>query len=129
VKVHLVHGTYELFRCFYGAPQAKAPTAERAAGALGRFEAHDAMATAAARFANDPQVQQVVLASPDKDLLQVRSRGPCGTCPTTPSGSVRLNGMPQIDTDGARKACGRVMESKYEIFSRERERERERGHT
>jgi 5'-3' exonuclease len=51
--------------------------AERAARALGfavwpmvEFEADDALATAAARFAAEPAVQQVVIASPDKDLAQ-----------------------------------------------------------
>lgn len=138
MRVHLVDGTYELFRCFYGAPRARAPDgrevgatrgvlstllrllndsgvthvgvafdtviesfrndlfagyktgegidpdlwdqaplAERAARALGltvwsmvEFEADDAMATAAARFAAMPGVEQVVLATPDKDLAQ-----------------------------------------------------------
>jgi 5'-3' exonuclease len=135
-RVHLVDGTYELFRSFYGAPSAKAPDgrevgatrgllrslaalvtkegathvgiafdhviesfrndlyagyktgdgidpdlwaqfplAERAAAALGlvvwpmvNFEADDALATAAHKFAD--QVEQVVIASPDKDLTQ-----------------------------------------------------------
>lgn len=35
------------------------------------FEADDALATAAVRFADDPRVDQVVICSPDKDLLQV----------------------------------------------------------
>jgi 5'-3' exonuclease len=34
------------------------------------FEADDAIATAAFRFASDPRVEQVVIASPDKDLTQ-----------------------------------------------------------
>ncbi|MGH9333737.1 MAG: 5'-3' exonuclease, partial [Vicinamibacteria bacterium] len=34
------------------------------------FEADDAIATAAARFADDARVEQVVIASPDKDLTQ-----------------------------------------------------------
>jgi len=34
------------------------------------FEADDALATAASRFAADPRVEQVVIASPDKDLAQ-----------------------------------------------------------
>lgn len=138
MKVHLVDGTYELFRSFYGAPRAKspagvevgatrgilatllrllredgvthvavafdttiesfrndlfagyktgdgvdpdlwsqAPLAERAARALGlvvwpmvEFEADDAMASAAARFAALEAVETVVLATPDKDLAQ-----------------------------------------------------------
>jgi len=34
------------------------------------FEADDALATAAARFAQAPEVEQVLIASPDKDLAQ-----------------------------------------------------------
>ncbi len=135
--VHLVDGTYELFRAFYGAPSAtkdgrevgatrgliasltallrdpavthigcafdhviesfrnelfdgyktgegidpelfaQFPLAERACEALGivcfamiEFEADDALATAAARFADAPGVEQVVICSPDKDLTQ-----------------------------------------------------------
>jgi 5'-3' exonuclease len=138
MRVHLVDGTYELFRSFFGAPSAHAPDgkevgatrgllrsltalvrepdvthvavafdhviesfrndlyagyktgegmdpdlygqfelAERACRALGltvwpmiEFEADDALATAAARFAADPAVAQVIIASPDKDLMQ-----------------------------------------------------------
>ena len=138
MKVHLVDGTYELFRMFFGAPPATSPDgvevgatlglirsfaalladdavthvavafdhviesfrnelfdgyktgagidpallgqfplAERAAAALGlvvwpmvEFEADDAIATGAARYAEDPRVEQVVIASPDKDLCQ-----------------------------------------------------------
>jgi 5'-3' exonuclease len=51
--------------------------AERVTRALGmvtwpmiEFEADDAIATAALRFAQDPQVTRVVIASPDKDLTQ-----------------------------------------------------------
>lgn len=51
--------------------------AERAAAALGlvvwpmiEFEADDALATAAARFADQPEVEQVLICSPDKDLGQ-----------------------------------------------------------
>lgn len=51
--------------------------AERALAALGivvwpmiEFEADDALATAAQRFARDPNVERVVICSPDKDLLQ-----------------------------------------------------------
>ena len=140
MKVHLVDGTYELFRQYYGAPEAKTqdgqdvgatrallrtllglidmegathlacafdhviesfrndlfdgyktgegiepelksqfPLAEKAAAALGvvvwpmvEFEADDAIATAAARFADE--VDQVLICSPDKDFAQcVRS--------------------------------------------------------
>jgi 5'-3' exonuclease len=138
MNVHLIDGTYELFRAFYGAPSMKSPSgqevgatrvllrsflnlmqepavthaacafdhviesfrnelfdgyktgagidpdlyaqfplAERATHALGivtwpmiEFEADDAMASAAARFATDARVSQVVLCSPDKDLAQ-----------------------------------------------------------
>lgn len=138
MKVHLVDGTYELFRHYYGARPARAPDGrdvggtlgvmrslaamlrepdvthvavafdhviesfrnelfagyktgagieealraqfplvERATAALGcvvwpmvEFEADDAIAAGAARFAEDPRVDQVVLASPDKDLTQ-----------------------------------------------------------
>ena len=35
------------------------------------YEADDAIATAAVRFADDPRVEQVVICSPDKDLMQV----------------------------------------------------------
>jgi 5'-3' exonuclease len=138
VKVHLVDGTYELFRMFFGAPSARtsdgrevgatraflrtllqlldtpgvthvavafdtviesfrnelfagyktgegidpllwsqAPLVERAARAMGvvawsmiEFEADDAIAAAAARFAGDPRVDEVVVCSPDKDLAQ-----------------------------------------------------------
>lgn len=138
MKVHLIDGTYELFRAHFGAPPATAPDgsevgavrgllrtlllllrqedvshvavafdhviesfrnelfdgyktsagvpdellaqfglAEEASRALGivtwpmvDFEADDAIATAASRFAADPRVEQVVLGSPDKDLGQ-----------------------------------------------------------
>jgi 5'-3' exonuclease len=138
VRVHLVDGTYELFRAFFGAPRARAPDgrevgatrgllrslsalarnesathigvafdhviesfrndlwpgyktsagvdrdllaqfalAERAAAALGfvvwpmvELEADDALAAMAARCAADTAVEQVVIASPDKDLAQ-----------------------------------------------------------
>jgi 5'-3' exonuclease len=138
VNVHLIDGTYELFRAFFGAPSAQSPAgvevgatrgllsslwsllrepgvshaacafdhviesfrnelfdgyktsagipeellaqfplAERATFALGivtwpmiEFEADDAIATAAARFAKDPSVERVFLCSPDKDFAQ-----------------------------------------------------------
>ena len=138
MNVHLVDGTYELFRAFYAVPSAKNAAglevgavrglarsllalsrepgtshlavafdhviesfrnelfggyktgagidpdlwgqfelAERACEALGivvwsmvEFEADDALATAAARFAMRPEVDQVFIASPDKDLAQ-----------------------------------------------------------
>lgn len=53
------------------------PLAERATHALGivtwsmiEFEADDALATGARRYAEDPRVRQVRIASPDKDLCQ-----------------------------------------------------------
>ena len=138
MNIHLVDGTYELFRNFYGAPSATAPDgrevgatrgllrslwsllqqpgvthvaiafdtviesfrnelfagyktgdgidpllwaqfplAERAAAALGitvwsmiEFEADDALATGAWRWAEHPEVERVVICSPDKDLAQ-----------------------------------------------------------
>jgi 5'-3' exonuclease len=137
MRVHLVDGTYELFRAYFGSPSAKGPSgevgatrsfcrtllrlltepgvshaaaafdtviesfrnalfagyktsegvpadllaqfplAERAAAALGvvvwpmvEFETDDALATAAARFAADPRVEQVLICSPDKDFAQ-----------------------------------------------------------
>jgi len=141
MKIHLVDGTYELFRGFYGPPPRKAPDgrevgatiglvrsllsllkesdvthigcafdhvvesfrndlfdgyktgegidpdlraqfelAEQAVAALGivvwpmvEFEADDAIATAAARFKDDADVDQVVICSPDKDLAQLVS--------------------------------------------------------
>ena len=138
MKVHLVDGTYELFRAHFGAPPATAadgsavgaargllrtllallaspgvthvacafdhviesfrndlypgyktsagvppellaqfPLAETLTRALGvvvwpmvEMEADDALATAAARWAEAPGVEQVVICSPDKDLAQ-----------------------------------------------------------
>jgi 5'-3' exonuclease len=53
------------------------PLAERATRALGLvtwsmidFETDDALATAAARFADDPSVEQIRITSPDKDFCQ-----------------------------------------------------------
>jgi 5'-3' exonuclease len=136
--VHLVDGTYELFRSFYGSPQtqtpdgrevgatrtllrsfagllrepdvthvavafdtviesfrnrlfpgyktgdgidpalwAQFPLAERATRSLGivtwsmiEYEADDALASFAARAAEDPRVEQIRICSPDKDLCQ-----------------------------------------------------------
>ena len=138
MKVHLVDGTYELFRAWFGVPPstspggqevgatrgflrsmaamlrdpevthvgcafdhtvesfrnelfdgyktgeglepdlfAQFPLAERASDALGlatwpmiEFEADDALAAAAAKFHAHPNVDQVVICSPDKDLCQ-----------------------------------------------------------
>jgi 5'-3' exonuclease len=138
MKVHLIDGTYELFRAYFGSPEAQMPgggeigavrglmrsllallaepdvthaavafdhtvesfrndlyagyktgqgldpallaqfgPAEEATLALGvvtwpmvEFEADDAIATAAARFAREPAVSEIVICSPDKDLAQ-----------------------------------------------------------
>ena len=62
-----------------------------------RYEADDALASAAAKAALDERVNQVILCSPDKDLAQCvvgsrvvqldRRRGICGTSPAScPSG-------------------------------------------
>ena len=139
MKIHLVDGTYELFRSFYGPPPKSAPDgrevgatiglmrsmllmindpgithiacafdhvvesfrndlypgyktgegidpkllsqfflAEQAVTAMGivawpmvEFEADDAIATAAERYKQDPEVEQVIICSPDKDLAQL----------------------------------------------------------
>ena len=132
VDVHLVDGTFELFRCFHGAPRAtagdrevgaargflatmvallsdathlavafdsvvspagrpgsdsesliahQAPLAAEAVRALGltvwptgRYQADEMLATAAARYADDPSVDRVIICSNDKDFHQcVRS--------------------------------------------------------
>jgi 5'-3' exonuclease len=141
MKIHLVDGTYELFRSFFGAPPKKAPDgrevgatlgllnsllslvsksgathvacafdhviasfrneifpgyktgegvdplllaqfplAETATAALGfvvwpmvEFEADDAIASAVARFRGEPEVEQIIICSPDKDLAQLVS--------------------------------------------------------
>jgi 5'-3' exonuclease len=135
MRIHLVDGTYELFRAHYGAPGSEAPEvgatrgilrsllallrepdvthvacafdhviesfrnelftgyktsegvpaellaqfplAERAAAALGlvvwpmvELEADDALATAAARWAVAPGVEQILICTPDKDMAQ-----------------------------------------------------------
>jgi 5'-3' exonuclease len=135
MRIHLVDGTYELFRAYYGAPGTEAPhvgatrgilrsllallrepdvthvacafdhviesfrndlfpgyktsegvpadllaqfpLAERAVAALGlvvwpmvELEADDALATAAARWAGAPGVEQILICTPDKDMAQ-----------------------------------------------------------
>jgi 5'-3' exonuclease len=137
MQVHLIDGTYELYRSYFGAPKAQRggreigavrgllrsllgllrnpecthvaiafdhviesfrndlfdgyktgdgidpelwsqfPLAEEIAHALGivvwpmvEFEADDALASAATRFAKDTRVERVVLCTPDKDLAQ-----------------------------------------------------------
>ena len=139
MKVHLVDGTYELFRAYFAMPKTHGPSgqptgavrglvqtliallrqddvthvacafdseitsfrnelfegyktgedtpedlknqfelAERAVSALGivvwpmeEFEADDAIATAARRWMDVPEVEQIVICSPDKDLAQI----------------------------------------------------------
>jgi 5'-3' exonuclease len=143
MKIHLVDGTYELFRHHFGAPPKKTsdgrevgatlgllrtlllllsnsevtqlactfdhviesfrnelfpgyktgegvvaellaqfPLAEEAVSALGiviwpmeEFEADDAIATAVSRFKDEKSVDQIVICSPDKDLMQLVSGG------------------------------------------------------
>ena len=138
MRIHLVDGTYELFRAYFGAPKATGangsevgatrgilwslvsllrddrvthvacafdhviesfrndlfpgyktsegvpddllaqfPLAERATHALGlvtwpmvELEADDALATAAARWGDGPDVEQVLICTPDKDMTQ-----------------------------------------------------------
>ncbi len=138
MDLHLIDGTYELFRAWFGAPEAQSPAgqevgatrgflrsmaamlrddavthvacafdhtvesfrnelfdgyktgeglepelfaqfplAERASRALGmvtwpmiEFEADDALATAAAKLRDLPEVDRVIICSPDKDLCQ-----------------------------------------------------------
>ena len=138
MRVHLVDGTYELFRAYFGAPKvigssgvevgatrgilwsmlsllredrvthvacafdhviesfrnglfagykssegvpedllAQFPLAERATRALGlvtwpmvEFEADDALATAAARWGDEAEVEQILICTPDKDMAQ-----------------------------------------------------------
>jgi 5'-3' exonuclease len=81
------------------------PLAEQAAAALGfvvwpmiEFECDDALATAAARFAEDPRVQQVVIVSPDKDLAQC-VRGSRVVCLDRQRGNL-------LDEDGVRAKFG-----------------------
>lgn len=137
-SLHLVDGTYELFRAYYGAPKKLSPAGREVGASIGllrslllllrddavthvacafdhviesfrnerfagyktgdgidpdlwsqfdlaeevseslgivtwpmvEFEADDALATAAARFASSSDVSRVVIASPDKDLTQ-----------------------------------------------------------
>ena len=141
MKIHLIDGTYELFRAYFALPKSTGPAgqptgavrglmqtllamlrqddvshiacafdsvitsfrnelfdgyktgedtpedlraqfqlAERAVSALGfvvwpmeEFEADDAIATAALRWMDNPEVEQVVVCSPDKDLAQIVS--------------------------------------------------------
>jgi 5'-3' exonuclease len=56
---------------------AQFPVAEKAIDALGvvlwpmvEFEADDAIAAGAARFADDPEVERIVICTPDKDMAQ-----------------------------------------------------------
>jgi 5'-3' exonuclease len=74
------NGLFDGYKTSAGVPPellAQFPLAERATRALGivvwpmvEFEADDALATAAARWADAPEVEQVVICTPDKDLAQ-----------------------------------------------------------
>jgi 5'-3' exonuclease len=74
------NGLYPGYKTEAGVPAellAQFPLAERAMEALGlvvwpmvEFEADDAMATAAARWAEAPGVERVLICTPDKDLAQ-----------------------------------------------------------
>jgi 5'-3' exonuclease len=74
------NGLFAGYKTGEGVPadlMAQFPLAERATEALGLvcwpmvgFEADDALATAAARWADAPGVEQVLLCTPDKDLAQ-----------------------------------------------------------
>ncbi|MCA9646994.1 MAG: flap endonuclease [Polyangiaceae bacterium] len=169
MQIHLIDGTYELFRAFYGAPSSTAggrevgatrallsnfanfvsspdvthvavafdheiesfrnalfdgyktgdgidpdlfaqfPLAEEATRALGvvvwpmvEFEADDALAAGAARYSESPEVDRVVLCSPDKDLAQcVCDRVVCWD---------RLRDK-WLDVDGVREKFGVAPES------------------
>ncbi len=168
MHIHLVDGTWELFRCFYGAPSrtndegieigavralcgtllsllrepevthvavafdtviesfrnelfagyktgagidpalfSQFPLAERATRALGlvtwsmiEFEADDAIATGAWRFARAPGVERVVVCSPDKDLAQCVGDGPA------PVVQVDRKQGKLFDTAGVRERLG-----------------------
>lgn len=74
------NGLFEGYKSDEGVPpelRAQFDDVERGVAALGvtvwrmdEFEADDALATGAARFSDDPRVEQVVICSPDKDLAQ-----------------------------------------------------------
>src|SRR6185295_4589588 len=74
------NGLFDGYKTSQGVPRdllAQFTLAERVTHALGivvwpmvEFEADDALATAAARFADAPGVEQVVICTPDKDLAQ-----------------------------------------------------------
>lgn len=166
MKLFLIDGTFELFRAFYGAPQARGaqgdevgaarallrsllsllrqpeathvacafdhviesfrnqlfagyktgdgidpalraqfPLAEEVSRALGittwpmiDFEADDALATAAARFSESADLEQVLLCSPDKDLAQC-VRGQRVVCLDRIRGQI-------LDEDGVRAKFG-----------------------
>ena len=75
------NGLFDGYKTGEGAPEellAQFEPAERAAASLGLvvwpmvdFEADDAIATAAVRWADEPAVEQVVICSPDKDMMQL----------------------------------------------------------
>ena len=75
------NGLFDGYKTGEGTPEellAQFESAERAAATLGivvwpmvEFEADDAIATATVRWADEPGVEQVVICSPDKDLMQL----------------------------------------------------------
>jgi 5'-3' exonuclease len=60
MDIHVIDGTYELFRYFYAV----------LVWPMTEFEADDALASAAAKAARDDRVRQVIICTPDKDLSQ-----------------------------------------------------------
>src|SRR3990170_2827704 len=72
MKIHLIDGTYELFRHFELVEQ-PAPALGVVVWPMVEFEADDALAAGAARFRDGPAVDQVLICSPDKDLAQTVS--------------------------------------------------------
>ena len=166
MKLHLVDGTYELFRAYFAMPPAEAPDgrpvgairgllqtmlallrqddvthvacafdhviesfrnglfagyktgagvpadllaqfdlAERAMSSLGmavwpmvEFEADDAIATAASRWMDAPDMEQIVICSPDKDMAQM-ARGDRVVCLDRRRGTV-------MDEEGVRGKFG-----------------------
>src|SRR6266704_1596593 len=92
--VHLIDGTYELFRHFYGARRARNGEDTRFGGVRGvlhgvlelvekgathigiavwpmiELEADDGLASAAALASADPRVEKICIWTPDKDLSQ-----------------------------------------------------------
>ena len=99
---------YSGYKSGAGAPEdllAQFGTAEEAARSLGvvvwpmiEFEADDALATAVARWGSHPEIEQIIICSPDKDLTQLVQ----GTRVVTRN---RLRDV-DLDEDGVRKKFG-----------------------